>query len=266
MSSSLEGFTSDTFTWRDRTRPIYRIGSGPAVIVLAELPGITPAVADFARRVARMGCTAVVPSLFGKPGKAPNPRYLARSAMAVCVSREFTLLARRSSSPITDWLRALARAEHRANGGPGVGVVGMCLTGGFALAMAVDETVVAPVMAQPTLPFPISPYHTRELALSSADLARVRERVEVDDLCVIGLRFTGDRFAPRARFARLRRELGDGFLAVEIDSSPTNAHGIDKKAHSVLTEELVDEPSHPTRAALETVLLHLRKSLLPGSR
>jgi len=92
-------------------------------------------------------------------------------------------------------------------------------------------------------------------------LATVRERAQQDGLCVLGLRFTADRGVPGERFATLRRELGDAFLAVEIDSSPGNPYGIPQNAHSVLTQELVDEPGHPTRDALNRVLAFYRERL-----
>ena len=81
-------------------------------------------------------------------------------------------------------------------------------------------------------------------------------------MCVLGLRFTADPAVPLARFETLRRELGDAFIAVEIDSSRGNPHGIGRRAHSVLTLDLVDEPGHPTRAALQQVLAFLQERLL----
>ena len=169
-----------------------------------------------------------------------------------CISKEFATLARGRTSPVTVWLRALARHEHEACGGPGVGVVGMCFTGGFALAMMVDDTVLAPVLSQPSLPFPVGKANKSDLGISASDLTRVKQRCADDDVCVLGLRFTNDRAVPPERFARLRAELGDHFVGVEIDSSKGNPHGIKSLAHSVLTEDLVDEPGHPTHDALAT--------------
>jgi dienelactone hydrolase len=160
------------------------------------------------------------------------------------------------------WLRALAKAEHERCGGPGVGAVGMCLTGGFALAMAVDPTVVAPVLSQPSLPFALSKRHKADVGITAEDLATVVKRTRDEGLRTIGLRFTGDKLVPAERFETLRRALGDGFIAVEIDSSEGNPHGFKKTAHSVLTEELSDEPGHPTNDALELVLDHFRTRLL----
>jgi len=261
MAGALEGFTESSFSHGGSTRTVFRTGTGPAVIVIHEVPGVTPLVADFGRRVAAEGLTAVLPSLFGTPGKAPSAAYILRSMTHGCVSREFASFALRSTSPVTAWLRALARKAHADCGGPGVGAVGMCFTGGFALAMAVDDELLAPVLSQPSLPLALSKARARDLGVSDADLDRVRARTE-EGLCVIGLRFTGDRAVPAARFQRLRDELGDAFLAVEIDSSPGNPYGIPRSAHSVLTEHLVDEPGQPTRAALDQVLAFFRDRLL----
>jgi dienelactone hydrolase len=262
---ALDGFTESTSTFDGTSRQVFRLGSGPAVLVLSEIPGITPAVADFARRVADLGCSVVLPSMFGTPGKEMSPGYIAQSMAHACVSKEFATWARNQTSPLTTWLKALAREEHARCGGPGVGVVGMCITGGFALAMMVDPVVAAPVLSQPSLPFVITKAHRADVNLSPSDLRAVKDRCEAEpDLCVLGLRFTGDRLAPGERFATLRRELGDSFVGVEIDSSKGNAHGIRAAAHSVLTEDLVDEPGHPTREALDQVLDLFRSRLLGG--
>jgi len=170
-----------------------------------------------------------------------------------CVSREFAVLAQREASPITEWLRALCRRAHAECGGPGVGALGMCLTGNFALALMVDPSVMAPVLSQPSLPFGVSASHRAALHLSDADLALVKQRVK-GGCPVLGMRFTHDPLCPIERFDTLRRELGAGFEAIEIDSGPGNPHGIKRLAHSVVTEDLVDEAGHPTRAALERVL------------
>lgn len=254
----LEGFAREPFTALGTTRDLYRMGTGPAVIVIHEIPGITPLVAAFGRKVAEQGMTAVLPDLFGEPGRAPSPSYLASSLLKACISKEFTTLALNKTSPITAWLRALARTEHERCGGDGVGAVGMCLTGGFALAMMVDPSVVAPVLSQPSLPFPMTKSRREAVGLSDADLEVVKSRV-ADGACVIGLRFTGDATSPAARFGRLQNELGDGFIGVQIDSSPGNPWGYKKAAHSVLTEDYSDEEGSPTRAAMEQILTFFKE-------
>lgn len=257
----LDGFETATFTHDGKTRDVFRKGSGPAVIVIAEMPGITPDVLKFANRVVEIGCTAVLPHLFGEPGRPLSVGYGVRSMLFGCVSREFTTWATGRTSPVIAWLRALAGQEHQRCGGPGVGAVGMCFTGGFALAMAVDDRMIAPVLSQPSLPFAVTPKQKRDLGLSDADLARVKQRCAEDGLCVLGLRFTADKLVPAERFARLRHELGDAFVGVEIDSSKGNEWGHPRGAHSVLTLHLKDEPG-PTRDALDKVLDLFRSRLL----
>lgn len=254
MTDSLSDFTKEPFASGAINHDIYRRGSGPAVIVCSEVPGITPNVADFARKVSDRGLTAVMPHLFGTPGRDMSVPYALETITKLCISKEFSGLAMGRTSPIIDWLRALARAEHERCGGPGVGAVGMCYTGGFALGMAVDDAVLAPVLSQPSLPFGLTKSRRGDIQMSSSDWRRVQDRARDEDLCVIGLRFTGDSFVPEERFATLREKLGDKFIAVELDSSPGNPHGHPKNAHSVLTEHLQDREGTPTRAALDQVL------------
>lgn len=260
----LADFEQDEFEHDGRRRRVFRAGDGPGVVVLAEIPGITPEVADFARRVVDLGCSVALPVLFGDPGRPASLGYTVQTTAPVCVSKEFAALAVGRTEPVADWLRALARDLHQRAGGPGVGVVGMCFTGGFALGMMVDPVVLAPVLSQPSLPLLVRKGARHDLHLSPDDLDAVKQRV-ADGVCVLGLRFTADKLVPGDRFARLRDELGDGFVGVEIDSSPGNPHGLAKTAHSVLTRELVDEPGHPTHDALEQVLRLFRERLLTPS-
>jgi dienelactone hydrolase len=250
---ALEGFTHSPFSTNGETHEVFRIGSGPAVIVIHEVPGITPLVAAFARKVAERGMTAVLPDLLGTPGRVMSPRYAMQSALRACVSREFATWARNKTSPITIYLRALATQEHERCGGPGVGAVGMCLTGGFALAMSVDPVMLAPALSQPAMPFPTDKKRRSDLGISEQDLAVVKQRVD-EGLCIMGMRFTGDKTSPPERFARLRDEFGANFIGVEIDSSISNPWGYRKGAHSVLTEDYSDAPGSPTKKALEDLL------------
>lgn len=259
MSEVLDGFDQAQFTHGGTTRTVYRGGSGPGVVVIHELPGITPRVVELARRVVDAGFTVAMPQLVGDAGRAPSDPYIAKSMAQVCVSNEFTTWATDRTSPIVEWLRALARDLNATTGSRGVGAIGMCFSGGFALGMAVDGELLAPVCSQPSLPFPIGRARARSLGVSAADLARIAER---DDLRVMALRFTCDRAVPAERFAALRDALGDRVIAIEIDNPPGNPHGIRRLAHSVLTEDLVDEPGHPTREALDRVLDFLRERLL----
>jgi dienelactone hydrolase len=256
----LEGFTETSFTFDGKTRPVYRRGEGPAVVVIHEVPGIIPEVARFATRVADAHFAVYMPSLFGTPGRAFSGPYASGEILRCCISREFRVLASNETSPITVWLRALARSAYKESGARGVGVIGMCMTGNFALAMAVDDEVLAPVLSQPSLPFPTSARHKAALHLSDAALVTLKKRT-AGGLKVLGLRFTEDPLCPAERFQRLRDEIGTAFEAIEIDSSARNAHGIPRLAHSVVTRDLVDREGHPTRQALDRVLAFFRERL-----
>lgn len=262
--AALEGFEPFPFTHAGETLDVYRGGTGPGIVVMHEIPGITPEVARFGRRVKDAGFTVFMPHMFGTVGKAFSIPYVLGQMTRACISREFTVLAQRESSPITDWLRALCRHAHAECGGPGVGAIGMCLTGNFALALMVDEAVMAPVLSQPSLPFPLSKAHKQALHVSDVALAEVKRRAGAG--CpVLGMRFTHDPLCPGERFERLRDELGGAFEAIEIDSGPGNRHGIKRTAHSVVTVDLVDREGHPTHAALERVLGFFRERLRPAA-
>jgi dienelactone hydrolase len=269
----LSDFIRESFTHAGITHAVLRSGTGPAVIVMAEVPGITPKVAQFARRVRDIGLTVVLPDMFGIAGRDPNPSghgwvatvaYGVRTMTQLCVSREFVLLATGRSSPITTWLRALGAREHQRCGGPGIGAIGMCLTGGFALAMAADDRLIAPVLSQPSLPLAVTHRQRAGIDISPDDLGTVRRRCS-QGLGVLGLRFRGDRGVPDERFAFLRMQLGESFVAIELDDDDANPDAV-LAAHSVLTEHLIDEPGQPTRQALEAVLDHFRTRLLESRR
>lgn len=249
MSDVLQGWERDSFTAAGFTRETWRRGSGPGVVVVHEIPGITPKVTAFANDVVDAGFTVVMPSLVGTPGKDVSGPYMAGSMLKVCVSREFTTWAVGETSPIIGWLRALARSLHLEVGGPGVGAIGMCFSGGFALAMMVDDVMVAPVLSQPSMPFPVGgAARAADLNLSPDDRLAVARRA-AEGCQVLGLRFTGDKLVG-TRFDSLRELLGDAFLAVELPSSSP-------RDHSVLTEQR-DEPSVQRVLAFLGEKLHTR--------
>lgn len=264
-SGDISSYECSEWSGAGYKRNVYRKGQGPAVIVISEMPGITPRVLGFADRVAAIGCSVVLPDLFGTPGREPVHRaklYGLRSMLGGCISREFTTFALGRSSPIVDYLRELARHEHARCGGPGVGAIGMCFTGGFALAMATVPEVVAPVVAHPSLPFAIGKARAASIDCGTSDLDRVAERCRREGLQVLGLRFRDDPFVPEARFAFLKQRLGDGFVAIELSQSDGHPRNALPRMHSVLTEALIDEPEQPTRAAQQRVLDLFREKLL----
>ena len=262
MSSDdlFKGFRKESFHALGRTRDVYRGGHGPTIVVLSEMPGITPSLVTFARQLIDQGFSVAIPHLFGRDGQSASNREFAKTFREVCVSREFTLFATGSSSRITRWLNELAHHEHVNNGGPGVGVIGMCLTGGFALAMMVDPVVVAPVLSQPSLPIGRSEKRKRDLGISAEELDIVRARA-ANGVCVFGARFSGDKLSPSERFAHLRAVLGDAFIGVEIDSSTGNPWGYPSDAHSVFTEGQDGKPNSPTSLAMEQLMAFFSERL-----
>lgn len=196
------------------THPTYRKGTGPGVIVIHEIPGLTPDVIAFGEEVVAAGYTVVMPHLFGTPEAGLGPGSVSKAFRQVCVSREFTKLATGETTPIAGWLRSLSCELHAELGGPGVGALGMCFTGGFALAMMVDDSVAAPVLCQPSVPFPVGKERGADLNLSPADLATVKQRA-AGGCQVLGLQFTGD-IATGTRFETLTRELGENFIRVDF--------------------------------------------------
>ena len=231
MLADFTRFEFDDGRW---TREVFRLGAGPAVIVIHEAPGLHPGVLAFARDLADAGMTAFCPSLFGQPGKPVTRGYaIGEIFKNICVRREFVALKDGRSSPIVDWLRALARQVHAECGGKGVGAVGMCFTGGFALAMMTEPAVVAPVLSQPSLPL----NKPGGLDCSAAELACAKRRFKDEDLSLLTLRFTSDKLVPNARIARLKAEFGDKVEVVEL-SDEDAAPGQPMAPHSVLTLHL----------------------------
>jgi dienelactone hydrolase len=255
---ALAGFTRFEFDDGRWTRPVYRAGSGPAVIIIHEIPGLHPGVLDFARDVAAEGMTVFCPSLFGEPGRPVSDLYI--NAMIVrlaCVGREFSLWAAGRSSPFVDWLRALARQVHVECGGKGVGAVGMCFTGGFALAMMTEPSVVAPVLAEPSLP--VGPRNAAALDVSPAELAVAKARMAAEDLTLLALRFEGDKLAPCARFKTLEREFG-ARLETHVLPDAAAREGTGRAPHSVLTIHLDrDDPDGETMKIHRRVLEFFRE-------
>ena len=257
VTPELPGYELSAFHDGRWTRPVYRRGQGPAVIIIHEMPNLHPLVVRFADRVAAAGMTVFLPSLFGKPGKPVSRSYAVGSMVAnICIRREFNVWANHRSSPIVDWLRALARKAHAECGGKGVGAVGMCFTGGFALAMMTEPSVVAPVLSQPSMP--IGKKGRAAIDASPAEIACAKQRFNEEDLSMIGLRFRSDAFVPDERFEALKAEFGDKFEAIELEDKDA-LPGTGMPPHSVLTLHLIDEAGSVTKQAEERVIAFFKQ-------
>jgi dienelactone hydrolase len=262
----LEDFERRIVTLEDVGKAVHVAGAGPAVIVMAEMPGISPHVARFARWVREAGFTVYMPSLFGRDGAVPGVEEGTAVFRRACMSAEFRAFAADESSPVTAWLRSLARLAHGECGGAGVGAIGMCFTGNFALTMMLETSMLAPVLAQPSLPLD----DPAALEISPGELAAVRQRLERDDLTVMGYRFAGDSFCRAQRFAAYSQALGKRFVgrvlpdeAANPDTAPFFEHVV-ASPHSVVTAHLIDEAGQPTLAARDEILAFFAERLGAG--
>lgn len=264
MTDPLDDFTRREIALDGATKAVYVAGTGPAVIVMTEMPGISPHVARFARWVRDAGFTVYMPSMFGRDGAVPDAEEGKAVFQRACVSAEFRAFAGNASSPVTQWLRALARLAHAECGGPGVGAIGMCFTGNFALTMMLEPAVLAPVLSQPSLPLD----NPGGIEISPEEIAQVRQRLERDDLTVMAYRFEGDRFCRAQRFAAYAEALGDRFVARVLPDSAANTRDLPSffsqvvaSPHSVVTAHLIDEAGQPTLAARDEILSFFARRL-----
>jgi dienelactone hydrolase len=234
---------------------------------MPEVPGVHPAVLALGNHLVDNGFTVVIPSLFGTPGKPRGRGYALQTIARLCVMREFMAFAVGAERPIAKYIRALAGHLNAHTPGPGVGVIGMCFTGGFALAAAVDGSVLASVMSQPAVPFPLTSCQRRDPGLSVGELDVVNSRAASGELRVVGLRFSKDWKAPAERFATLEHQLGSAIEIITLDSSRNNPDRFGRCAHSVLTDEVREQAGHSAFEAREHVVAFLRERLsMPPNR
>ena len=263
---SLSDFSSRAINLDGITKNVLVAGSGPAIIVMTEMPGISPHVARFARWVREAGFTVYMPSLFGIDGALPTADEGAAIFRRACVSAEFRALSSNQSSPVTQWLMSLARLAQQECGGIGIGAIGMCFTGNFALTMMLDQSVIAPVVCQPSLPM----NDPAGLEISPDDLRTVKARLDKENLSVLAYRFAGDKFCKAERFAAYADALGDRFVAKVLPDSAANLDAATlppffaahvTTPHSVVTAHLIDEAGQPTIAARDEILAFFRVRL-----
>ncbi len=260
----LEDFEPREIALDGVTKVVHVAGIGPAVIVMTEMPGISPHVARFSRWVRNAGFTVYMPSLFGRDGAVPNAEEGKAIMQRACVSAEFRAFAGNGSSPVTRWLRSLAKLAHEECGGPGVGAIGMCFTGNFALTMMLEPSMLAPVVCQPSLPLD----DPAGIEIAPGELVAVRQRLERDNLTVMAYRFEGDRYCKAQRFAAYSEALGDRFIARVLPDSAANRDSLAPffehvvaSPHSVVTAHLIDEAGQPTIAARDEILAFFAQRL-----
>lgn len=263
LDDPITDFAHRRVTVDETTKTVHVAGAGPAVVVMPEMPGISPDVLRFARWIRDAGFTVYVPSLFGVDGAYPTVEAGRDVVRRACVSAEFRAFAGGGTSPVTGWLRGLARQAHAECGGPGVGAIGLCFTGNFALAMALESAVIAPVVNHPSLPLD----DEGALELSEEDARAVAERIGRDRLTVLAYRFDNDRWCTGQRFAAYRSLLGPAFDGRVLSGSAANPdptpffRDVVGTPHSVVTAHLVDTEGHPTVQARDEILAFLSDRL-----
>ena len=260
--ADLTGWTCEPFTAAGFTHDVYYRGSGPGVVLIPEMPGVHPGVLALGNHLVDNGFTVAIPSLYGTPGAAAVRPGMVPILLRGCVAKEFAALATNRERPVADYLRALARDVNAKTPGKGVGVIGQCFSGGFALAAAVDDSVLAPVLSQPSVPLPLTAAQKRDPGLSEREMKVIEKRAAEEGLCALALRFSADPLVPSERFAALKDRLGDAFEVIEIDSSPGNAGGFGKMAHSVLTQEVREIDGQPAYEARKRMVEFLKERLV----
>jgi dienelactone hydrolase len=232
---------------REVSHDIYIRGSGAPVVLIQELPGIGEETLRLADRLVNAEFEVVMPHLFGPIGKTSMGGNLLR---VFCMRREFTLFTSNRSSPVVDWLKALCSDVRESRGVAGVGVIGMCLTGNFAISLIGDDSVLAAVASQPAMPL-----HKQDaLHMSQAEITRSRQALDAKGP-MLGLRFRDDKACSAKKFECIRETFNaNGTERIKLETLPG-------KGHSVLTLDFVDEEGHPTYKALNSVIDYFTEQL-----
>ena len=218
---NLPGFDCFDFSEGGVTKPVYRAGAGPVVVLIHELPGMVPECVELGRKIAAEGYSVYMPLLFGEPMK----NYGVKPLLWPCVWKEFSVLSTHGKSPAADWLRALARKAFADRGGKGVAAIGMCFTGRFALSLMMDKELIAPVVCQPG-----TSYSDSALGIPEAEWNNAVKRSKDENIPVLGMRFEGDSLCKAARFETMREGFGERFREVLVPGAK----------HSVLTLHFKD--------------------------
>ena len=241
-------FTASSLEGHMISHDIYQRGEGPPIVLIQELPGIGTETLRLADRLIDGGFEVVLPHLFGPLEKTS---MVANMARVFCMRREFRLFETNKSSPVVDWLKALCEDIRVSRGVRGVGVIGMCLTGNFAISLMGDDSVLAAVSAQPAMPI-----HKQDaLHMSPQEVAAVKSNIE-QSAPMHAFRFAGDKMCSATKFDCIDKEFNSGDRErVKLTTLPGNGH-------SVFTLDFVDEEGHPTRQALDTILEYFTSQLI----
>lgn len=239
-------FSTDAVDGKPLAHDVYTKGRGPVVLIIQELPGIGVETKRLADDLILAGFRVVLPHLFGPIGKVSFAGNIAR---VFCMRREFALFAKNRTSPVVNWLRALGSETREKYNVKGIGVIGMCLTGNFAISMMADDSVLAAVASQPSLPL----FPSKALHMSPQNITDIRTALD-EKGAMLAFRFQGDRLCTPAKFAALNTAFND-------DKERIKLREIEGKKHSLLTVHFIDEEGSPTREALAEVMAYFHEKL-----
>lgn len=210
-------FTAPLSTGDDVTHEVYAKGIGNPILILQELPGIGPETLALADRLVEAGFKVFIPHMFGTFGKITMGRNILR---LFCVRREFNIFLKGRQSPISAWLRSLTREIRHREHAAGVGVIGMCLTGSFALTLMADAAVIGGVASQPALPV----FGGDQLHMSDDDVIEASAGMQRNGPG-LAMRYKDDKTAPAKLMRALENAFGKDLNTVEYPG----------KQHSLLT-------------------------------
>lgn len=200
------------------THDVYEFGgSGPDIILLHELPGFSPDTLTLIKRLKAepQDYNVHVPLIFGDF----NSRDAAGQGFKKCFN-ELNCFGN-GDSPFAGWLRALVAQRYQ---GRKVVVIGMCLTGSVALEVADAPGVTAVVMAQPTMPLPLTRWQRPKIGVTAEHAAKIKTPI-------LAMRYSEDCMATRERFATLKST----FPATQIELEEVPSAQCRAAAHATLT-------------------------------
>ena len=230
-------------------KTVHYRGTGPTVVLLHELNGLSPGCVDFGTELACHGYKVFMPKLFGHPMQD----NIVFGAIEACLGG-FSCYATAKDSSVSKWLRAFVEnLGTRTLDGRGIGVIGMCLTGALPLGVMKGTKVRAVVMSQPALPF----------GKGKDESVGVSERTILDakesGVPILGFRFKADKLCTGKRFEYLKGRFGeDQFHGHELCTPagfhPDGTH----RAHAVLTGLFGEKKAWARKKVLELMDANLR--------
>ena len=240
-------FTASTRFDDSICHDIYEKGTGPVIVLIQELPGIGKSTLRLTDKLVAQGFKVVLPHLFGPIG---STSIIGNTVRAFCMRKEFHLLKNHGDSPVVDWLKALCRQVKEDNQVDGIGVIGMCLTGNFAISLMADDSVLAAVASQPSLPA----FNNNVIQLDRRDIDKIKDKIDCSQP-IHALRFAKDPMCSAKRFKAI------DVLLNEPDKQRVEFTEVPGLGHSVLTLNFVDQAGHPTYLAFEKIVRYFQKQL-----